>query len=304
MDIKKAKVHVIGSYAVGMTMKTDSFPEPGETVAGHSFIQLHGGKGSNQAVCSARLGAEVLFTTCIGQDNLGSSAALMLENEGVKTEGIYKTASSNTGVGFVMVGSTGENEILIDLGANEYLSTTDIEKSFSLDFNPDVILVQLEANLDAVFHALKLAKERNIPAILNPAPFRSIPDEFVKLATYLTPNNTEAAGLLGFDGTPEALCKALYDRYGTKVVMTGGEHGAYILDSNHEVVNIPGERVEVIDTTGAGDCFNATLAVKLGEGCDLLESVKMANIAASMSVQVDGVIESLPYKSALELKLK
>ena len=300
MEKKRTKIHVIGSYAVGMTMSTDRFPKIGETVAGYGFKQLHGGKGANQAIAAARLGAEVFYTTCLGNDSLGDTALAMLRAEKIDTSSIVRSESASTGVGFVMVGDSGDNEILIDLGANEELTTADIAAAFAAGFAPDVLLVQLEANLDAVFYALKLAREQGITVILNPAPFRKIPDGFVTLATYITPNQTEAASLLGREGSPEELCKGLYDKYKVKVVLTAGEEGAYVYEGDSSVKKIQGEVVAVTDTTGAGDCFSGMLAVMLGRGFDLEKAVQAANIAAGVSVQVEGVVESLPHISALQ----
>ena len=300
MEKKITRIHVIGSYAVGMTMSTNRFPKVGETVPGYGFKQLHGGKGANQAIAAARLGAEVFYTTCLGKDNLGDVALKMLEREKIDVSSIVRSTKASTGVGFVMVGDSGDNEILIDLGANEELTKDDIAQSFATGFGPDMLLVQLEANLDAVFYAMELAKAQDIPVILNPAPYRDIPDEFVSLATYITPNQTEAASLLGCDGSPAELCEKLYARYKVKVVLTAGEEGAYVYDGDSAVQQIPGEVVGVIDTTGAGDCFSATLAVMLGRGMDLVKAVRVANISASASVQVEGVVESLPHIRALE----
>ncbi len=304
MQKDKTKIHVIGSYAVGMTMSTARFPKVGETVPGYNFKQLHGGKGANQAIAAARLGAEVSFTTCLGCDPIGDMAMAMFEAEGLDKSTVVRTPQASTGVGFVMVGDSGDNEILIDLGANEKLTPADVDKIFTPDFAVDLLLVQLEANLEAVHYAMKLAHDRGIPVILNPAPFREVPDGFVSLASYITPNQTEAASLLGYDAEPEELCRKLQEKYQVKVIMTAGEQGAFVLDSGSEVVRVDGDQVEATDTTGAGDCFSAAFAVMLGKGMGLLDAVQRANIAAAMSVQVEGVVESLPYKADLESKLR
>jgi ribokinase len=300
---QKTKIHVIGSYAVGMTMRTNKFPKEGETVPGYNFCQLHGGKGSNQAVGVSRMGADVLFTSAVGKDPLGESALKMLKSEGIRTESVFTLQDVNTGVGFVMVGDTGENEILIDLGANEKLSNKNIDKAFSVDFDADLLLVQLEANLDAVFYALKLAKKQGIPVILNPAPYRSIPDEFIRLATYITPNQTEAEGLFGASGSPEELCQGLKDKYNVNVILTAGNQGAFYTEDD-KIKHLGVEEVDVRDSTGAGDCFNAALAVMLAEKKSLSEAVRVANTSATYSVQIDGVLESLPQRKLVEIELE
>jgi ribokinase len=301
---RKARIHVIGSYAVGMTMNAPRFPKEGETVPGYNFKQIHGGKGSNQAVGAARMGAEVKFTSCIGQDMLGDAALAMLEEEGIRTESVFRSATGSTGVGFVMVGDSGENEILIGLGANEELNRAQIDEAFASDFEADILLVQLESNLDAVFYAMQRAKEKNIPIVLNPAPFREISKEFVELATYIVPNETEAASLLGRDGSPQQLCKDLYETFGSHVVLTAGKDGAYYLEkSDPQVKNLKVQKVKTVDTTGAGDCFNAALAVALAEGKSLGEAVHIANTSATLSVQIEGVVESLPTRNRVEQML-
>jgi ribokinase len=282
-----------------MTMKTNRFPREGETVPGYGFSRLHGGKGSNQAVGAARAGGTVYFTSCVGEDGMGDDAIAMLNAEGVFTETVFRSSEASTGVGFVMVGSSGENEILIDLGANDKLERSHIDSVFDLKKQADILLVQLEANIDAVAYAISLAGAKGIPVILNPAPYRDIPDEMVAGAAFITPNQTEAESLLGMKAQPETLCRELTSRYGNTVVLTTGSSGAYIMEDG-KVVNIPVPAVEVQDTTGAGDCFNAALAVALGEGRVLREAVRFANAAASLSVQIPGVVESLPVRADVE----
>lgn len=296
---RKPVIHVIGSYAVGMTMKTDRFPREGETVPGYGFSRLHGGKGSNQAVGAARLGGDVHFTSCVGEDSMGDDAVAMLKAEGISTDTVFRTSKAFTGVGFVMVGSSGENEILIDLGANEKLDRSHIDRLFEKAADADILLVQLEANIDAVAHAIRLAGERAVPVVLNPAPYRDIPGEMVSGAAYITPNQTEAESLLGKKAEAGTLCRELTQKYGCTVVLTAGGEGAYIME-NGKPVNIPVPAVKVQDTTGAGDCFSAALAVALGEGRTLRDAVLFANTAASLSVQVPGVVESLPFRAEVE----
>lgn len=295
-------IHVIGSYAVGMTMMTERFPNVGETVSGYGFSMLHGGKGSNQAVGAARLGAEVYFTSCVGKDSMGEEAIAMLKNEGIHTETVFQTDRAATGVGFVMVGTMGENEILIDLGANELLEKEQIDKAFKKIEAPDILLVQFEANLNAVTYAVTKAKERGIPVVVNPAPYRAHPEEIISLADYITPNQTEAESLLDEKVELEGLIQKLSSRYKNNVILTAGENGAYLFEGN-QIKNIPVPRVEAKDTTGAGDCFNAAFAVAIAEGENMYDAVVFANTAASLSVQVNGVVESLPRREDVDMVL-
>ena len=306
MDGGKAQITVIGSYAVGMTISCARFPTEGETVPGRNFKLLHGGKGSNQAIAVVRLGGSAIFGSAVGVDSFGDAAVAMLKAEGVDSRFVTRKPGHSTGVGLIMVSDKGSNEIVIDLGANDALSIADIDPMNSAIAASDLLLVQLETNLDAVVHAVAIAHAAGVPVILNPAPFRKLPDATLAKAAYLTPNETEAAALLGLtqdavlDGA--TLAARLFERFGTSVVVTLGEKGAHVRSAAVDRA-VPTYAAKCVDSTGSGDTFSGALAVALGEGKDLIAAVRFANMAASMSVEIEGVVEGIPQRADVDARL-
>ncbi len=297
MSEKQAVVTVVGSYAVGMTIECQEFPVSGQTVKGHNFRLLHGGKGSNQAIGVARLGGRAVFGSCVGNDSFGDNALAMHDKEGIDRRFVKRTDRDATGVGLIYVSASGENEIVIGLGANEHFLPADVDAMRDAIANSDLLLVQLEMNLEAVARAIEVAHAAGVPVILNPAPFSRLPDAVVKKVTYLTPNETEAAAMLGLQSVTDGreLAHRLHAAYGAAAVVTLGEKGAYIKSGTVDEL-VPGIKVEPVDSTGAGDTFSSALAVALGEGRELPEAVRFANCAAGLSVTVKGVVESIPYR--------
>lgn len=302
MSDKQAVITVIGSYAVGMTMECQEFPVAGETVKGHNFRRLHGGKGSNQAIGVARMGGKAIFGSCVGMDSFGDDALAMHDAEGIDRRFVKRTDKDATGVGLVIVAASGNNEIVIGLGANEHFLPSDVDAMRDTIAKSDLLLVQLEMNLESVLHAIDVAKEVGVPVILNPAPFSRIPDEAIRKVTYLTPNETEAAAMLGLASVPDGreLAHRLHETYGSSAVVTLGEKGAYIKSKDIDE-QVPGIKVEPVDSTGAGDTFSSALAVALGEGKDLRQAVRFANYAGGLSVTVKGVVESIPYRRQIKV---
>jgi ribokinase len=306
MSNATARIAVVGSYAVGMTMSCSRFPGEGETVTGRNFKLLHGGKGSNQAIAVARLGGEALFGAALGADDFGDAALAMLRAEGVNADFVVRKPAAPTGVGIILVSDKGSNEIVIDLGANESLSIQDIERMGEAIATCDLLLVQLEANLEAVSRAVDIAHARGVPIVLNPAPFRNIQEDTIRKATYLTPNETEAAALLAL-GSGEArdgqsLARLLHEKYGTSVIVTLGELGAHAKTLDLDL-RIPAFPARTVDTTGAGDTFSAAFAVAVGEGRGIAEAIAFANMAAGMSVEIEGVVPSIPRRRDVEARL-
>jgi ribokinase len=306
----KPRIAVVGSYAVGMTMSCSRFPKNGETVKGSGFKILHGGKGSNQAIAAARLGGHTIFGGCVGNDQFGTAALEMLERESIDVSFVKKSPEASTGVGFVVVDESGNNEIVIDLGANNLLCPEDIDTMSGAIAGCGILLVQLEANVEAVVRSMEIAHKHGLLTILNPAPYQPIPDSVVKLASIITPNETEAAEMLGLGRgaslSGRELAGKLYEKFGVTAVVTLGRDGAHIRSSDIDETTLPTYEIEVVDTTGAGDTFSAALAVGLGEGRDLRSAVDFANKAASHSVAVAGVVESIPTRdtvNSVQLKI-
>lgn len=301
-----ARIAVVGSYAVGMTMSCTRFPGEGETVTGRNFKLLHGGKGSNQAIAVARLGGESLFGSALGSDAFGDDALAMLGSEGVNADFVVRKQGEPTGVGIVLVSDRGSNEIVIDLGANESLSVEDIGRMREAIAGCDLLLVQLEANLGAVARAVDIAHAAGVPVVLNPAPFRAMPEETLRKVTYLTPNESEAAALLGLehgearDG--QRLARLLHEKYGTSVIVTLGDLGAHAKTRDLDL-HVPAFPAKAVDTTGAGDTFSAAFAVAVGEGKGIADAILFANMAAGMSVEIEGVVPAIPRRPDVDARL-
>jgi ribokinase len=291
------RITVVGSYAAGLTMNVPHLPAPGETQLGSGYRVEHGGKGSNQAVGCARLGARVQFVARIGMDAFGDMALGLYQQEGVDTACVTRTSQCPTGIGFVIVESaTGRNLISLDPGANCRLSPRDIFHSRQALASADVVLTQLEIPVPAAAAALESAHSHGALTILNPAPAQTLPRDVLRLAHVLTPNESEARSLADIaEGTlasEEDIARELMNRGAARVVITLGDKGALI--ATHEnVVRVPAIPVQAVDTTGAGDAFNAGLAVALACGADLRDAVSFAVLTGGLAVTKPGVVPSL-----------
>jgi len=294
------RIVVVGSFAVGLTMKLARFPMAGETQLGSGYRMDHGGKGSNQAVGCARLGALVSFVASIGQDAAGDMALELYRNEGV-TARLRRAAGQPTGVGFILVrADTGENCIALDPGANDLLSAGDVAASDAAFAAARVALTQLEIPVDAAEAALELGRAHGAITILNPAPARAVPDTVLRNVDVLTtPNQSEAMALLGYgpdaDVAPARLGRELLAHGPQQVVVTLGEQGAFIAARGLET-HIPAISLAPVDTTGAGDAFNAGLAVALACGADLEAAVRFAVVTGGLAVTKARVVPALPRR--------
>jgi ribokinase len=279
-------------------MKVPRLPSNGETLLGSGYRVDYGGKGSNQAVGCARLGASVSFIAKIGKDSFGDMALGLYDDEGVDTTCVQRTPDAPTGVGFITVeASSGHNCIVLDPGANEHLSAKDVE-SFPDPFSSAaVVLTQLEIPVPAAQAALSLGRSRDAVTILNPAPVRALPQSVLRLVDVLTPNETEAKVLAGLPpqqpAEPEEVARKLIHEGVKQVVMTLGEKGALIVTESSSI-HVPAISVSAVDTTGAGDAFNAGLAIALASGADLEAGVRFAVVTGGLAVTREGVIPSLP----------
>lgn len=299
----KANISVVGSYAAGLTMKTERFPSCGETLLGSNFTYMHGGKGSNQAIACARLGADVSLIACIGNDSYGQSALELYRRENVNREHILISKSQATGVGFILVDRSGDNEIVIDLAANKELSAEHVESCEEVIAASDTLLMQLEIPLAPVGAALKLAGKHQITAILNPAPYQTLPAEILSRCSLITPNETEAKLILGISAEEDVEIRrlgcGLLQKGVRASVITLGEKGC-LITTEDKCEHIPAFSVPVADTTGAGDTFTASLGVALAEKATLAEAVRFASGASALAVTKYGVIDALPLRSETE----
>lgn len=291
-----AKIVVVGSFNADLVAYLERMPRPGETVHGDRFATSAGGKGSNQAVAAARLGAEVTFIGRVGKDVFANLAYEIWDAEGINRDFVSTDADYATGVAPILVDSSGENMIVVVLGANSRLTAADIDAARERIAAADVLVTQLEINLDMAQYALETAKQLGVATILNPAPAAAIPQSLIDLADYLTPNETELETLAGLAGDFAAAARGLLTRDGQTAVVTLGAQGAQIVSGAASAI-VPTYAVDVVDTTGAGDAFNAGLAVALAEGKALEEAVRFANAAAALSVTKPGAAPSAPYRA-------
>ena len=294
-----AKIVVIGSFNADLTSYVARMPKPGETVHGDRFLTGAGGKGSNQAVAAARLGAEVTFIGRVGNDVFANLAYEIWDAEGVNRDFVSRDDEHATGVAPILVDSAGENMIVVVLGANSRVRSADIDAARERIAAAHVLIAQLEINLDMVAYALETAKTQGVATILNPAPAAALPARTIHLADYLTPNETELETLSGGGADVEAAARKLLTRADQTAVVTLGVQGAQIVTGAGSA-KVPTYEVDVVDTTGAGDAFNAGLAVALAEGMALKDAVRFANAAAALSVTKPGAAPSTPYRSEVD----
>ncbi len=299
----KPIITVVGSFAVGMTLRTTRMPLFGETLIGADFDMGPGGKGSNQAVGTARLGAQSYFAGIIGDDKLGEIASDLYAAEGVDVTYLQKTKEMATGVGFIILNERGENGIILDMGANKLMDAAFVDQVEPQIARSDVVMSVLELPAAAAARAMALGRKHGVRTILNPAPATRLGDDVLATVDVLTPNETELRILLGLDpGDPRPtveLAHALRSRGAGNLIVTMGENGALVL-TDHEQFIVPRVPVEVVDTTGAGDAFNSGLAVALAEGRPLLEAVRFANCAGALACTKLGVIPGLAPRAEVE----
>lgn len=295
---------VVGSYAVGLTIRTDVFPSPGETRLGADFEEGPGGKGSNQAIGLARLGADVSFIGCVGEDRFGQAAIELLSAEGVRTDALRRVPGVATGVGFIVLDAAGDNRIVLDPGANARLDGVLVRAQLAGSVGPgDLVLTQLEISSEAASAALAVGRAAGAATVLNPAPARALEAGTLGRVDVLTPNETELRILSGLPpdapGDDAALATALLARGVAAVVVTRGAAGALVVTSSG-TQSIPAPRVEVVDTTGAGDAFNAALAARLLAGDALTDAAAWAVTAGALACTRAGVVPALPSSSELQ----
>ncbi|MCL6431058.1 MAG: ribokinase, partial [Anaerolineae bacterium] len=286
--MQQPRVVVVGSSNTDMVVKVPRIPGPGETVLGGRFVMAAGGKGANQAVAAARLGAEVTFVGRLGRDMFGRQTEENLRREGINTRFIAWDEVVPSGIALIMVSAEGENSIAVAPGANGEMTPADVERAEEAIAAADVLLLQLEVPLAAVRRALDIARGHEVRVILNPAPAAPLPDEVLRDVDLLTPNQHEAALLAGMQGAePAEMAQALLARGVPMVVMTLGGRGALIAGPEGMEL-VPAFRVEPVDTTGAGDAFNGALACGMAQGRPLREAVRYASATAALATTVMG----------------
>ncbi len=296
---------VVGSSNTDMVIKAEHLPGPGETIIGKSFFMNPGGKGANQAVAAARLGANIVFICKTGNDIFGKQSVELFSEEGIDTTFLFSDPKHPSGVALITVDDNAENCIVVASGANATLSANDLQKTKTVIENASIILMQLEIPLETVEYVARTASAKGVKVILNPAPACYLPDSLLKNISILTPNKTEAEMLSGIKVnskvSAEKAARKIKERGVETVIITLGADGASILH-NGECIHIEGIKVNAVDTTAAGDVFNGALAVALSQQRDIPEAVQYACRAAAISVTRMGAQASAPYKKELAEK--
>ncbi len=298
------KIAVVGSYGAGLTIKSHRMPALGETLGGGIFDYGPGGKGSNQAVGAARLGASVSILTALGRDAFAEEAHRLWREEGIDAARVV-TVDTPTMAAVILVEPEGDNRIFIAEGALNELTPAHVEGFRDKIEEADLLLVSMEIPLDTALAALRIAREVGTRSVLNPAPAVPLPDDAWDLFDVLTPNQTEGLILAGMDPetpmAPREVLETLRAKTQASIVMTLGSEGALVDEKGVEVVHVKAFRPPaIVDATGAGDSFTSALGVGLCEGLSLVDAATMAAAAGSHSVTILGVINSLPKRSDLD----
>lgn len=296
------KIVVVGSINIDNTFKVDELPRLGETLITSCYNSSYGGKGANQAVAAARLGADVSMVGCVGNDIIGDKVIKNLQNEKINVDSIIKVNDAVSGNAFITIDNKGDNTIIVYSGANEKLNCDIIESNEDAIKNADLMMTQLEIPIESIEKAMKIAKENNVKVLLNPAPVKNLPDSIYKLIDVITPNETELIKLTGMTNVKDG-AKMLLEKGVKSVIVTLGDKGSYYLDCNGEIFN-KSFHVDAKDTTAAGDSFNAAIAIKLISGEEIDKGLLYANAVGALTTTKLGAQESLPYKQEVEEFMK
>ena len=291
---------VVGSLNADLVVRTPRFPQPGETISGDDLQVIPGGKGANQAVAASRLGANVSMLGRVGKDNFGDFLLDNLKSNNVDTQLVQRDDSS-TGTAIIVVDANGQNSIVLSPGANGKVSSLDVEHASFSDF--DLLLLQLEIPIPTVLSAAKLAKQNSVHILLNPAPAKELSEELISLADFLIPNETELSLLTGMEvkdiPSAEKAAHALLQRGVQNVIVTLGSKGALIV-TNKSTSHISPFKVDVVDTTAAGDAFIGGFASAFDTANSLDEAVRYGCACGALATTKFGAQPSLPTKKEIE----
>ncbi|AUS08436.1 ribokinase [Laceyella sacchari] len=290
------KIVVVGSASMDLVVTSNKRPGAGETVLGESFKTVPGGKGANQAVAAARLGAEVTMIGCVGDDHYGEIIIRNLEENDVCTSFMKPVTHTESGTAHIVL-AEGDNSIVVVKGANDLVTPSYVQQALRPIHEADMVLIQQEIPEETVEYVSQVCHASGVPLLLNPAPARTVSPEVIARASYLTPNEHETEILFPGLTAEEAL-----KQYPNKLFITVGKQGVRYHNGTREVT-VPAYPVEAVDTTGAGDTFNAAFAVALAEGKSIAASLRFANRAASLSVMKFGAQGGMPTRQEVEESL-
>lgn len=290
------KICVIGSCAMDLVVTSTKRPQAGETVLGDSFSIVPGGKGANQAIAAARLEANVTMVGCVGRDFYGDAIIDNFKQNNVDIAFIEQLANVDSGTAHIIL-AEGDNSIIVIKGANDKVLPASIDKAIDVLTSANIVMIQQEIPEETVSYVADICDKYDIPLLLNPAPARSLSQTIIDKVTYLTPNEHECSILFPHLTLQEAL-----EQHPNKLFITEGSKGVRYHNGKQEIL-VPSYKVEAVDTTGAGDTFNAALAVALAENRKLEEALRFANRAASLSVTKFGAQGGMPKRSEVEESL-
>ncbi len=292
------KLAVIGSINMDQVVTSERIPGKGETLKGDSLSYIPGGKGANQAVAMARLGADVTMFGAVGADENGRKLLDSLKGEGVNIDSVAVLENQPTGLAIITVAEN-DNTIIVVSGANGSVDRVyfDSIKAQLADF--DLVVMQHEIPLDTVHYAVSFCYEKSIPVVLNPAPAAKVPMDVIDMVSYLTPNEHEAKLIFESDDIQEIL-----KSYREKLIVTQGSKGVSVCLDSGELMTVPARKTIVVDTTGAGDTMNGAFAVRIAAGDSIEQALKYANVAASLSVEKFGAQGGMPTAEEVDTCLK
>ncbi len=289
------KIGVVGSINMDMTVKAEKIPLKGETVKGDDLQYIPGGKGANQAVSMAKLGANVEMFGCVGDDAAGESLVQNLKNMGVETKHIKTVSGVPTGLAMITVGDN-DNTIVVVAGTNNHVDIEYVNGIKEALLECEIVLLQHEIPQETIEYVVELCAQNGVKIVLNPGPARPVKKEVLEKVTYLTPNEHETVILFGKELSFEELMK----KYPEKLVITQGSRGVSTCLKNGEVVLVPARKAKVVDTTGAGDTLNGAFTVAVTEGKGIVEALTFANAAAGLSTEKFGAQGGMPTYEEVE----
>ena len=289
------KIAVIGSINIDMSFEADHIPLKGETVFGKNIVYIPGGKGANQAVAIAKLGGDVTMFGCVGDDSHGEAMIDNLKKYHIETKYIKKQTGVSTGLAVITVGDH-DNTIVVIKGANEYVDMNYIKEHIDILKDYDMFVLQYEIPYSTLEYIINWCYENKKTVIFNPAPAGYVSIDMFEKCTYVTPNEHEVLEIFNHKYTLEELFK----KYPNKLIVTLGTKGISIGLNDNDIYNAPARRVEVVDTTGAGDTVNGALAYALSVDKDIKDALNFANVAASLSIQKYGAQGGMPTLKEVE----
>ena len=289
------KIGVVGSINMDMTVRAERIPLKGETVKGENLKYIPGGKGANQAVAMAKLGAEVEMFGCVGDDTAGASLVKNMQETGVETKCIKTVAGTPTGLAMITVGDN-DNTIVVVAGTNDHVDIGYVNEVKDSLLECEIVLLQHEIPQETVEYVIELCAENGVKVVLNPGPARPVKQAILEKVTYLTPNEHEAAILFGDDISFEEMMK----KYPEKLVITQGSRGVSTCLESGEVILVPARKANVVDTTGAGDTLNGAFTVAVTEGMDIAKALAFANTAAGLSTEKFGAQGGMPSRDEVK----